>query len=229
MARRKQLKGTCAYCAREMTGGGLTRHLKSCKSRLGAIEQANEGSESAQTLYHLLVKGGPYWLHLEMGGTETLEELDSYLRSIWLECCGHLSAFNIGPYTFSRSRGGWRNEKSMNIKVERIFSPKMSFEHEYDFGSTTYLKIQVMDERIGNPISPHPIALMARNHAPEMECAECEEPAVYLCQQCMYYGDAAVCEAHSEEHECGEEMLIDLVNSPRTGVCGYSGPAEPPY
>lgn len=230
MARRKQLKGTCAYCAREMTGGGLTRHLKSCKSRLSAIQQANEGSAQAQGLYHLLVKGGPYWLHLEMGGTETLEELDSYLRSIWLECCGHLSAFNIGPYTFSNSpMGGWGEDESMEIEVERVFMPKMKFEHEYDFGSTTRLKIQVMDQRPGKPTTAHPIALMARNHAPEVECMECEEPAVYLCQQCMYYGDATVCEAHSEEHECGEEMLIGLVNSPRTGECGYDGPAEPPY
>jgi hypothetical protein len=24
-------------------------------------------------------------------------------------------------------------------------------------------------------------------------------------------------------------MLMALVNSPRTGMCGYDGPAEPPY
>ena len=26
------------------------------------------------------------------------EELDQFLRSIWLECCGHLSAFQIGSF-----------------------------------------------------------------------------------------------------------------------------------
>ena len=46
-----------------------------------------------QTLYHLQVQDawdGNYWLHLEMRGSATLEDLDFYLREIWLECCGHL-------------------------------------------------------------------------------------------------------------------------------------------
>ena len=36
------------------------------------------------------------------------------------------------------------------------------------------------------------------------------------------------CDAHAEEHE-HDDMLMALVNSPRTGMCGYDGPAEPPY
>jgi hypothetical protein len=35
------------------------------------------------------------------------------------------------------------------------------------------------------------------------------------------------CGAHaeSEEHECGEEALLPVVNSPRMGMCGYTGAA----
>jgi len=36
-----------------------------------------------------------YWMHLELPANATLEDLDSFLRDIWLECCGHLSAFRI--------------------------------------------------------------------------------------------------------------------------------------
>ncbi len=230
MARRKQLKGMCAYCAREMTGGGLTRHLKTCKNRLNTIKEVNQRAEAKISLYHLLAKSGRHWLHLEMRGTATLEELDSYLRSIWLECCGHLSQFQIGPYTFSdMPNDGWGESESLDVEVSRLFRQKMSFEHEYDFGSTTESKIQVMDERRGVPTTPHPIALMARNDAPKFECLECGEDAVYFCQECVYSGPSTLCEEHSEEHECGEEMLIELVNSPRIGECGYDGPAEPPY
>jgi len=49
-------------------------------------------------LYHLQVQddwGGDFWLHLEMPGKATLEDLDYYLRAIWLECCGHLSQFSL--------------------------------------------------------------------------------------------------------------------------------------
>jgi len=32
-----------------------------------------------------------------------------------------------------------------------------------------------------------------------------------------------VCEGCAGEHECGEEMLLPVVNSPRVGMCGYEG------
>ena len=36
------------------------------------------------------------------------------------------------------------------------------------------------------------------------------------------------CQEHADEHE-HDDMLMPIVNSPRTGMCGYTGPAEPPY
>ncbi|MBK6433512.1 hypothetical protein [Candidatus Amarolinea dominans] len=46
----------------------------------------------------------------------------------------------------------------------------------------------------------------------------------------MYHEDqkCELCDEHAQEHE-HEEMVMALVNSPRTGMCGYDGPAEPPY
>lgn len=37
-----------------------------------------------------------YWLIIEISENTSLKELDQFLRDIWLECCGHLSAFEIG-------------------------------------------------------------------------------------------------------------------------------------
>jgi hypothetical protein len=38
------------------------------------------------------------------------------------------------------------------------------------------------------------------------------------------------CEQHAEEHAHDEYgQPLELVNSPRLGMCGYDGPAEPPY
>ena len=105
MARRKQTRGTCAFCGREMTRGGLTRHLDTCVEHKAAIEAANQGRGREQPLYHLVARdawGGDYWLHLEVNGLATLNDLDRYLRAIWLECCGHLSRFSIG---------GWRGDE----------------------------------------------------------------------------------------------------------------------
>ena len=86
--------------------------------------------------------------------------------------------------------------------------------------------------REGKPLTSHPIALMARNNAPEAYCMECKQPASWLCLECTYELEepGALCEEHAQDHPheaYGEPM--PLVNSPRVGMCGYYGPAEPPY
>ena len=75
---------------------------------------------------------------------------------------------------------------------------------------------------------------MARNvHGPS-PCQACGKPAWFLCLGCHHEGtdDLAgyVCEddagAHSDHEDYGS---LPLVNSPRSGVCAYDGPAEPPW
>jgi hypothetical protein len=58
MAQRKQSTGPCGFCGREMTKGGLSRHLKSCPQRLEAIEAADGQKQAGPTepLYHFQVQ-----------------------------------------------------------------------------------------------------------------------------------------------------------------------------
>lgn len=35
--------------------------------------------------------------------------------------------------------------------------------------------------------------------------------------------NAFLCEECIEDHDCDEEMFLDVCNSPRMGVCGYNG------
>lgn len=239
MARRKQSRGDCAYCGREMTRGGLARHLRTCSKRREAIAAADSKLGRSQTLYHLQVQdawSGYYWLHLEMQGNATLKDLDSYLRAIWLECCGHLSAFEIDNVRYTQLFNGgwsWGVERSMNMKVRKLFRPGMQIHYEYDFGTTSELLIKVVDQRQGKPTTPHPIALMARNKLDPVPCIECGQPASYLCVQCLYErvdSRCELCEDHAATHECSDYgEPLPIFNSPRVGMCGYAGPAEPPY
>jgi hypothetical protein len=236
MANGKQSTGSCVYCGKEMTRGGLARHLRSCAQRQQAIAAANAKRGQDQTLYHLQVQdawSSAYWLHLEMRGNATLKDLDYYLREIWLECCGHLSAFEIGPVRYTQlfdDGMGYGEEKSMNVRVHRLFRPGMEIPYEYDFGTTSELVIKVVDQREGKPTTEHPIVLMARNAFQPPECAECENPGEWVCAECLWDDSVpdVFCAVHADEHE-HEDMLMPIVNSPRTGMCGYSGPAEPPY
>jgi hypothetical protein len=238
MARRKQTRGKCGFCGKEYAKSGMTRHLTSCPARKEAIAAANQGRGRNQPIYHLQVLdawGGDYWLHLEMKGSATLEDLDEYLRAIWLECCGHLSAFEIGPVHYTqifKDSMGWSMEKSMNVQVRKLFAPGMSIPYEYDFGTTSELIIKVLDVRVGKPLTSHPIALMARNDPPPIPCAVCGEPATVLSHTCLWeegkdFYECVFCDEHIEGED--EEMLVGVYNSPRTGLCGYDGPAEPPY
>jgi hypothetical protein len=236
MANRKQSTGACVYCGKEMTRGGLARHLRTCTQRQQAIATANGKRGQDQTLYHLQVQdawGGSYWLHLEMRGNATLKDLDFYLREIWLECCGHLSAFEIGPVRYTQifdDGMGWGQEKSMNVRVHKLFRPGMEIPYEYDFGTTSELVIKVVDQRQGKPTTRNPIVLMARNAFEPPPCAICGQPAESVCAECVWDDPqaAVLCQDHASEHE-HDDMLMPIVNSPRTGMCGYTGPAEPPY
>lgn len=229
MSQRKQSQGACVFCGREMTKGGLSRHLKTCPQRQEAI-QAAESKEKArpkQRLYHLQIQdawSSDFWLHLEMNGAATLNELDRYLRAIWLECCGHLSQFSVG---------GWSGAKiAMSRKIEQVFEPGLELTHIYDFGTSSETLVKAVDVRKGQPLSRHPIYLMARNNMPEAVCAECGEPAGWLCMECLIEGGewATLCEKHAAKHPHDDYGApIGLVNSPRLGMCGYDGPAEPPY
>jgi hypothetical protein len=159
-----------------------------------------------------------------MNGSATLADLDHYLRAIWLECCGHLSRFSVG---------GWSGaEIPTKTKAAQVFEPGVELAHIYDFGTSSETLVKVIATRNGTPLTVHPIALMARNDPSEVHCVECGQPASWLCLECLYELDepGILCDQHAESHpheDYGEP--VPLVNSPRVGMCGYTGPAEPPY
>jgi len=227
MAREKQSRGKCFYCGRELTRGGMTRHLSACSQRREAIGRAEQTSGEEQDLYHLRVQDGwwsIFWLHLEMPSSATLEDLDYYLREIWLECCGHMSRFSVGS---------WRGEEMpMETEIGQVFEPGVELTHIYDFGTSSETLVKSLGVRTGRPLTPYPIALMARNNMPEVKCVECSRLASCLCLECIYEYDepGTLCDRHAAVHEHADYGdPVPLVNSPRVGMCGYTGPAEPPY
>ncbi len=205
----------------------MPEHLAGCVTRQTAIENANRGKGAQETLYHLRARDaghGYYWLDLEMAESKTLKHLDSYLRAIWLECCGHLSQFSIG---------GWGSKEiAKSRQIGQVFRPGVELTHIYDFGTSSETLIKAVRTRQGRPTTPHPIALMARNLKPEYPCIACGSPSTWLCTDCLIEKDewAALCSEHITDHTHDEYGgPLELVNSPRIGLCGYTGPADPPY
>ena len=99
----------------------------------------------------------------------------------------------------------------------------MTFGYQYDFGSTTELMITVANYRVMNN-RKEKLIILSRNNPIEILCEECgKKPVAYICTECLYEGSGRLCEDCTRTHECGEEMLLPVCNSPRMGVCGYCG------
>lgn len=219
--------GTCFLCNGKFSKRAMSKHLQTCRLNPGSKVGDPKGKAKVQgtiPTFHLLVQGSPvYWLHLEASGDATLEQLDAFLRRIWLECCGHLSDFSIGGVTYAAMPSSdYRDERSMKIALARVLDKGQKFVHTYDYGSTTQLELKVVSTREA-AFPARFIQLQARNDPPEIACCECGAAAVLVCTQCLWDDAGWLCEACAAKHECGVEMCLPVVNSPRCGVCGYTG------
>ena len=167
---RQTSKGTCTFCHGEFSKSAMTRHLETCEQR--AIAEAKAGSkQKAQPTrkLQLVVEGRDlpmYWMHLEIPASATLSTLDQFLRNTWLECCGHLSAFEIAGQRYTVDAGMYDDwdmgEKSMRVRLDKVLAPGQSCFYEYDFGTTTELKLKVISER-QTATRGNTIQVLARN------------------------------------------------------------------
>lgn len=215
-------EGVCRFCLRTFSGRSMGRHLVACKAKKQKDGQDATDGKEITPVYHIKIQSyQPYWLHIEMEATAALADLDQFLRDIWLECCYHLSQFKINDtsYLVPVAMDGWWDPeaKSMDVRLQKVLRVKDKFEYEYDFGSTTYLEGQLYSTRDG--VLKDKVRILARNNPPEFQCLNCKAQATTICLECyeVYCQDCLV------QHECGEEMALPVVNSPRMGVCGYAG------
>lgn len=215
-------KGTCSNCAKTLTKAAMTRHVVSCGRR-------EHGPPALVVSVSDRHAPADYWLHLEVPAEAALRTLDDCLRDLWLECCGHLSMFEIGGrrYTLDVDLLGGEpspfhdaDERSMEVGVGVVLPPGAQARHLYDMGSTTELQVRCIEQRSGH--ADGVIALLARNEPPRIECSVCGAAATTTCTECGWDGPAALCEGCAAGHPCDDELYLPIVNSPRSGVCGYT-------
>ncbi len=242
--KRRMSRGDCELCGQELSKNTVARHLDKCWAALAAKEKHDTRSLQPTKFFRLAVEGRDlpeYWLHLDMRADATLEDLDDFLRRFWLECCGHLSAFTIGETRyrweppggfddddfFDRLDGvfGMPREYRMDVTLADTLSPGTTFYYEYDFGSTTELKLRVLSEH-EEPTRRKSIRILARNEAPTISCEECGQDADWIGAYDASYEMKAICDTCIAAKGYSDEHLLPIVNSPRTGVCGYTGGAE---
>jgi len=197
------VKPLCNLCDKTYSPKGLKRHINSCITK--------SYTQREEELYYLVIKGDApeYYLHIAIKPYTQLADLDSYLRDVWLECCGHMSEFFIG-----------RHPIPMEMSVDEVFFRVDKIEYVYDFGSSTHLTVEFVKAFDGK--QPTLIETLSRNPLPKIKCSHCGSvKVVAVCGECLYEGRGNLCKKCLPKHECGLDMVLPYVNSPRYGVCGY--------
>jgi hypothetical protein len=202
--------GICELCEARVGKAAMGPHLRKC------LAATNGGARSRVLLLRAQPAGAPmFWLDIAARPDAKLKDLDGLLRRVWLECCGHLSEFY----------GSSHDEVSLTRKIDEVLGSTGSrLGYVYDFGSSTELVVSHSGVIEARPVKG--VRLVARNEAPSWPCDACDQPATMVCRECADSGGGFCCDTHALEHPCGEDLLLPVVNSPRMGVCGYTGGAS---
>ena len=119
-------------------------------------------------------------------------------------------------------------DRSLDVSLEKVIKIGQKFSYEYDFGSSTDLTLKVLAEREGaihnEDEEEDTIEILARNIELVMVCKVCGKPAKFVVGGYFDVEDNAFCSKKCVK-KIGEDadMLLPVVNSPRVGVCGYTG------
>ena len=238
MVKKTATEGDCLYCSKSYSVIDMTRHLESCEKRKHFYLEMNKKikkSKESNIVFLLRISSKyypEYWMFAEVDGTSKLKIIDKFLRDTWLECCGHLSMFTIKGQRYESQLDPIpdpffnENSKTMSQSTSSIFQPGINIDYVYDYGSSTELVLKVISDIPGKIVGKK-VKLVARNNELVFKCAKCKkEIATKICAVCIYEKDrsrASFCDACVNLHSCGEEMALPIVNSPRSGECGYTG------
>src|SRR6266566_5297751 len=115
-------------------------------------------------------------------------------------------------------------DRSLDAPLEKVLKVSQKFSYEYDFGSSTDLTLKVLSEREGVIQDEDNIGILAQNSEPVILCKVCGKPAKYVVGGYFDVEENAFCSKKCVK-KSGEDadMLLPVVNSPRVGVCGYTG------
>ncbi|UBV44084.1 plasmid pRiA4b ORF-3 family protein (plasmid) [Deinococcus taeanensis] len=220
---RQPSRGMCRACGYVGTKASMTKHQAGC-----ALRQAADGP--THDVWRLRVSGADlpaYWLDVEMLPGATLDDLDRFLRDIWLECCGHLSSFTIGPQFGHDWEAGPASRRTRQPPLAGLgLQPGDRFGYTYDFGSSTTLTVQVQAYESVSGNAADKVKVLARNLPPVLTCTRCGKPARWVHTgeaDAATGGPLLYCGVHGRRTR---DEQLPVVNSPRMGVCGYEGRSD---
>ncbi len=211
--RKSTTNGICTYCK-----SAIPENSRSIINHIANCEIKNNSQSKTTTNYMILLIEGKYspeyWLLIKAKPDLPMKKIDRFIKDIWVECCGHLSSFSDGYSQIGMSR-----------KLDQVFERGRNINYTYDYGSSTELSLSLLEDV--EDFDDKEIQILFRNKEKDLKCSYCSNKAVAICSFCTDENDGLLCDSCIKNHTCvhdeGEDVLLPLVNSPRTGVCGYTG------
>lgn len=211
-------------CGKPLNKRHMIRHTRKC------AEENAQVLGNKDEVFYLIAEGSllpMYWILVSIPSRMTLEDLDAFLRDIWLECCRHPSFFTIDRIRYSGDPAtadpGIIRTESMNKQLKTVLKPGMKFRYDFDPVAPTKLRFRIMDLLEKIPVAPG-ITLLARNDPPELRCGRCGGEAF-----CVRAGNEKInperllCVQCKAKESPADNDFLPLVNSPRIGMCKYNG------
>ena len=160
-----------------------------------------------------------FWLFAAVKADAALRHIDNFIRKEWVECCGHASIFHIGETDYT-SNTRILPGRSMNAKAADALQKGVPADYEYDIGTPTELQVTVIGT-IRLTERREKVLYLAQNYMPKYRCVRCGRRAELVARpDGGPIAESVICARCSrEETEIGR--YLPLLNSPRTGVCGY--------
>lgn len=135
-------------------------------------------------------------------------------------------------------------EQDMEVELGEVLNVGDKFSYVYDFGSSTNLSLLVIAERDGVMLMPPDeeeaedeeldddesqisLVIMAHNEPPAFVCRLCGKPGAFVSSSEEFNDleSSVFCESCAQKQQYPDELL-PMVNSPRVGVCGYTGDSD---
>lgn len=222
-------KVQCQICNKKFGCRQIFDHRQQC---LSDLHQDKNGY--LISMFSHGITGETYELHIIVNKKCKLQHLDNYLREIWCECCNHLSIFELYVDSDVITTSDNKKKKiklvpfSMELPKKDMIAKYgigSKIIYTYDMGSTTTIYIQIGGELNGKKKN-NDVEIVYRNNKPLIKCDKCSKKARFfkidipLCKLCGKKSnkdnDSKSCDSDDDDDD-----LLKIVNSPRTGVCGY--------
>jgi len=216
-------KTTCFCCDQKLADvvgtDGMKEHLLQC-----CLNEVKD-KEKKFFLVRCTSKIGAnlYGLEVLVPHNATFKAIDKLLRKEWMECCGHMSVWELlvaeEKFRLTSFVHDKEEDKLWDTPITQLLGNQTSAGgvYEYDMGATTKADVEIagvyaLKKEVNKKDFYY---LLAQNIQPSLRCRMCRKKATLFDNE-----EGPQCNScHTE----GDIPSSGLYNSPRTGSCGYEG------